>query len=92
MKNHDKWWDTNIHWICGGIDSYGNVIGHPCYHDDSDLSHTPAEKAITSFRWNVADQMFMEHMIPQKRDMTEDEFFKVQDWLIKNGYADDESF
>lgn len=39
-----------------------------------------------------ADQMMMEHMIPQKRDMTEDEWYAVQDWLIKNGYADEDSF
>jgi len=92
MTNYDKWRDTDILWVCGGIDSYGHIIGHPCYHQDSDLSHTPEERAITSFRWKVANQMMMDHMIPQKRDMTEDEWYAVQDWLIKNGYADAESF
>ena len=82
-------------WVSGGIDAYGGVIGHPCAllgEYIGDQEHTAEEKAITTFRWDVNSQEFMDHMLPPKRHMSEDEYCKVQDWLVNNGYADDESF
>lgn len=87
------WRDTNIMWVSGGIDSYGVVTGHPCLFDGTgDPEHTPEEKAHTPWRWHVSDQMMMHHMIPQKRDLTDEEWVKIQDWLVSHGYADDSSF
>lgn len=77
--------------MCGGIDANGAVIAHPVYRGD-DVNHTPAEASISSWRWDVTGQCFMDHSIPQKRDLTDDELFAIADWLIKNGYAEEESF
>lgn len=94
MKSYTEWKKLGIIWICGGIDSYGHVIGHAYYiHSPSSEScHTPKEASISSWRWDVNNQNFMDHFIPPKRQLTKDEWFKVQDWLVKNGYAEDDSF
>jgi len=92
------WSDTGIMWVSGGIDHNGVVVGHPCYllnqhgKEDCEPEHTAEEKYSTPWRWSVSDQMFMDHMIPPKRHMTEDEIFAVHDWLIEHGYADENSF
>ena len=87
-----KNWTKEIMWIVGGIDAYGHVIGHEVLKDGYDSAHTAEEKAHTPWRWDVSEQMMMDHLIPPPRDMTEDEFIKVQDWLVNRGYAEDKSF
>jgi len=90
MKN--KYTDANII-VVGGIDIHGVVIAHVYIPmQDSELAHTSEEKANVSFRWEVCDQMFMDIHDSTMRNMTEDERFIIQDWLIKRGYADEESF
>ena len=82
-----------LHWVCGGIDSHGHVIGHAHWDDDnSDGSHTPEESAITSWRWSVREQRFMSHFLPPKRHMTNEEHLRVGEWLLKHGYTDEATF
>lgn len=79
-------------WICGGIDSYGHVIGHPFYEDDpySDANiHTAEEKKGTPWRWDVADQEFIFSML-FKRDLTTEEHVRISDWLISRGWKNDD--
>lgn len=79
-----------IHWISGGIDSYGSITGHAYYENDNDdkACHTPEEKKGTTFRWSVDDQMFMD-LVPQNRLMSEEETFRIFDWLIERGWKKD---
>ena len=97
MIDYEKWSDfaeeNEILWICGGIDAYGAVIGHKALHDDSSThAHTAAEKAISSWRFDVSQQNFMQHFIPQRRRLDGDEWASVQNWLVTKGFAEDESF
>lgn len=96
MTDYKKWTDYSdeheILWVCGGIDAYGSVIGHVAYDNGFASCHTAAEKAISSWRFEVSSQDFMNHFMPPKRQLTIEEFHSVQNWLVKNGYADDESF
>ena len=87
-----KYIDSNVI-IVGGIDIHGVVIAHEYIPmQDSELAHTSEEKANVSFRWEVCDQVYMDTYDSTMRNMTEDERFMIQDWLIKRGYADEESF
>jgi len=90
MKNFRE---KKIKWICGGINSHGHVLGHESYFGCSSYDcHTDEEKAFgTTFRWNPYDQMFMDHFIPQRREATDEEVIKICDWLVKHGYATDET-
>jgi len=78
-----------LKWVCGGIDSNGVVVGHAYWSDDrSEIAcHTSEEKACgATWRMNGHDKWLMSSMIPQPRRLTEDEIFKIEDWLIKHGY------
>lgn len=84
--------------VIGGFNTYGQLITHIYYlHDDysssNNLAHTPEEKASgATFRWNIKHQYYESHFISQRRDMTDEERMILQDWLIANGYADEDRF
>ena len=80
-------------WVSGGIDSYGTVIGHICT-SDLGSSHTPEEKSIAPWRWSLCKQEFLDDFgpIPAPRQLTSEEYFRVVDWLINRGYADETAY
>jgi len=85
--------EKEIIWICGGIDCHGVVHGHASCRRGGTLAHTAEEKnGGVTWRWDVGNQQFMDHIIPPRRYMTEEDWCKIQDWLIKNGYAEPASF
>ena len=84
---------SDIMWVSGGISYHGVVTGRACMlegHTQEEACHTDEDKAGTTWRWDVNDQMFMAQFIPQKRNLTVDETFAVEDWLVKHGYKEED--
>ena len=75
-------------WIAGGVDKYGKVIAHKYCHEleEGEPEHTAEEKANrVTFRYDITNQEFV-YSFMSCRTPSEEEWLKIQDWLVKNNY------
>lgn len=81
--NHDSMW------VVGCIDHAGAITARAAVGLDS--MHRRAESRGKRWRWCIWTQEFCA-VRPGMGELTEEEIFIVMDWLVKNGYTDDERF
>lgn len=87
-----NWRNHPIMWIIGCIDSNGHITANP---SKEGRSHRKEESRGKRWRWCVWSQEMItlvgktvdEINHPEKTQLTEEEYFLVCDWLIRNKYA-----
>lgn len=82
--------------VAGTIDWLGNIEAYPSEGIDAHKAHSSGKH----WRWLVHSQEFhdimprtlAEHNNRRFNEVSPEEHFLICDWLVKNGYADDDIF
>lgn len=72
-------------WVVGCIDSYGAITARVVTGNQSIL-HTVDESKGKRWRWNIWGQEFHSTRNPTLDRLSDEEFFIVEDWLVKHGH------